>query len=146
MNKINFTQEHMQKLQMLALQMLMTNQSIENALTNCPIDITELLHRTSIKNLQEINNKLGKKIEKEESTDEWIATIDNQLRLEQLKAQKELVHLIIGYKRYVSQENEIAAQKLALQKEITQLREDQKTPADRIKEKEEALAALSNSF
>ena len=137
--KINFTQEHMQKLSELALKMLFINGEIRNKI-GTPLSIVELLHTTSINQLNEIKALLAKKIEAQESKDEWIDP-DNA-KLEQLKEDKELVNLIVGYKRLQLERSENARKKEELTKKLAELKESTKTPEDRIKEMEAQLKEL----
>ena len=137
--KINFTKEHLGKLQSLAVKMLFENGEIKNKL-GAPLNIVELLHTTSINQLLEIKKILAKKIEEQESRDEWIDP-DNE-RLTMLKEQKELVNLIVGYKRLNLEMAENARKKEELTKKLTELKESTKTPEDRIKELEAELAQL----
>ena len=105
-----------------------------------PLNIYELLHTTSINQLNEIKIGLTKKIEKAEAADEWIAP-DND-KLQAMKDAKELVNLIIGWKRYNLELNENARKKEELTTKLTELKESQKTPEDRIKELEAQLKEL----
>ena len=105
-----------------------------------PLNIYELLHTTSINQLNEIKIGLTKKIEKAEAADEWIAP-DND-KLQAMKDTKELVNLIIGWKRYNLELNENARKKEELTAKLTELKESQKTPEDRIKELEAQLKEL----
>lgn len=104
------------------------------------LNIYELLHTTSVNQLNEIKIGLAKKIEKIESTDEWIAP-DND-KLQSMKDTKELVNLIIGWKRYNLELDENARKKEELSKKLAELKESQKTPEDRIKELEAQLKEL----
>ncbi len=105
-----------------------------------PLNIYELLHITSINQLNEIKIGLSKKIEKAEAADEWIAP-DND-KLQAMKDAKELINLIIGWKRYNLELNENARKKEELTAKLTELKESQKTPEDRIKELEAQLKEL----
>lgn len=105
-----------------------------------PLNIYELLHTTSINQLNEIKIGLTKKIEKAEAADEWIAP-DND-KLQAMKDAKELVNLIIGWKRYNLELKENAYKKKELTAKLTELKESQKTPEDRIKELEAQLKEL----
>jgi hypothetical protein len=87
---------------------------------------------------------LAKKIEQLENADEWVTTDREQLILSEMKDRKEFVNLVIGYKRYMDELATISAKKEKLQKEIDRLKDEQKTPADRLKEAEDALAALNS--
>jgi hypothetical protein len=136
---INFTQEHLQKLSELALKMLFTNGEIRNRI-GTSLSIVELLHTTSINQLNEIKAILAKKIEQQESRDEWIDP-DNE-KLTKLKEDKELVNLIVGWKRLNLERAENARKKEELTKKLAELKESTKTPEDRIKEMEAELAKL----
>ena len=137
--KINFTQEHYVKLQSLAAEALFNKVVITTKLGQ-PLNIYELLHTTSINQLNEIKSSLAKKIEKMEETDEWVQP-DND-RLEWYKNAKELVNLIIGWKRYNLEVEANKKQKEELSKKLNELKESTKTPEDRIKELETQLKEL----
>lgn len=137
--KINFTKSHLERLQDLALEMLFLNGEIRNKL-GTPLSIVELLHTTSINQLNEIKFILGKKIETIESRDEWVDPDNDKLEL--LKKQKELVNLIVGWKRYIAEIDAVEKEKKELEKEIAELEESEKTPQDRIKEKKARLKEL----
>ena len=137
--KINFTQEHYAKLQSLAVEALFNKVVITTKLGQ-PLNIYELLHTTSINQLSEIKSSLAKKIEKMEETDEWVQP-DND-RLEWYKNSKELVNLIIGWKRYNLEVEANKKEKEELSKKLNELKESTKTPEDRIKELEAQLKEL----
>ena len=139
MTKINFTPEHMSKLKELAVKMLFTNGIVRGKL-GTPMNIVELIHTTTVNQLNEIKASLAKKIETIEKQDEWISP-DND-KLAALKETKELINLIVGYKRMVTERAEIEQKKKELSAKLTELKESQKTPEDRIKEMEAQLAAL----
>jgi chromosome segregation ATPase len=104
------------------------------------LNIYELLHTTSINQLVEIKASLSKKIEKMEEADEWISP-DND-KLAQMKNLKELVNLIIGWKRYNLEIQENKIKKAELSKKLEELKESQKTPEDKIKDLEAQLKEL----
>lgn len=137
--KINFTKEHMQRLIDLA-DVALFDQTIITTKLGQSLNIYELLHATSIGQLNEIKTNLAKKIEKIEASDEWIAP-DND-KLQSIKDTKELVNLIIGWKRYNLELDENARKKEELSKKLTELKESTKTPEDRIKELEAQLKEL----
>ena len=139
MTKINFTPEHMSKLKELAVKMLFTNGIVRGKL-GTPMNIVELIHTTTVNQLNEIKASLAKKIETIEKQDEWISP-DND-KLAALKETKELINLIVGYKRMITERAEIEQKKKELSAKLTELKESQKTPEDRIKEMEAQLAAL----
>ena len=141
MAKINFTKENFARLQSLATEMLFNNEVILSRIGS-PLTIIDLLHTTTIGTLNEIRLSLGKAIEKLENQDEWTSGDDTQKKLSELRTKKELVNLIIGYKRF-NIENEVNAHKKAeLEAKLKELKESQKTPEDRIKELEAEISQL----
>ena len=137
--KINFTKDHMSRLLDLADKALFNKATVFTKLGQ-PLNIYELLHTTSINQLNEIKNNLSKKIEKAEESDEWVQP-DND-KLQSMKDTKELVNLIIGWKRYNLELTENELKKEELSKKLAELKESQKTPEDRIKEIEAQLKEL----
>lgn len=142
MGKINFTKEHMARLKELAVEMLFKNDYISTNLGQ-QLGVAELLHCTTINTLTQIRLNLAKKIEQLENADEWVTTDREQHVLTEMKTRKEFVNLVIGYKRYMDELATISAKKEKLQKEIDRLKDEQKTPEDRIREMEAALAELN---
>lgn len=141
MTKINFTKEHMARLKELAVDMLFKNDYVMTTLGQ-QLGVSELLHCTTINSLTKIRMDLGKKIEQLENADEWVTTDREQVILNEMKTRKEFVNLVIGYKRYMDELASTSREKEKLQAEIDRLREEQKTPADRLKEMEAKLAAM----
>ena len=137
--KINFTKQHMERLMDLADAALF-NQTVVTTKLGQVLNIYELLHTTSINQLNEIKTGLSKKIEKAEATDEWVAP-DND-KLQSMKDTKELVNIIICWKRYNLELDENDRKKEELSKKLTELKESTKTPEDRIKEIEAQLKEL----
>jgi hypothetical protein len=102
-----------------------------------------LLHTTTINTLNSIRLQLAKEIEAIENQDEWVSGEVSQRKLDSLKAKKELVNLIIGYKRFIQEQTEIARERASLEDELVRLKESQKTPEDKIKEIESKLETLT---
>lgn len=142
MNKINFKKEHLIRLQELACEALFNNTVVSSTLGQ-NLNIIELLHTTSINQLNNIKAALSKRIEKLESADEWVGTDSKQL--ESARKIKELVNLIVGYKRYNLEIKENERKKEELTEKLVELRESTKTPEDRIKEIEAELASLNTA-
>ena len=144
MAKVNFTKEHYAKMQALAFAMLVDNSTISTRMGQ-PLNIVELMHTQTINTLNNIRLSLGKQIEDIEKTDEWVATDYQQEKLEALKKKKDLVNLIIGWKRYNLEVQETKAKKQALKAQLEELKESQKTPEDKIKELEAQLKELDTT-
>ena len=143
MAKVNFKKEHFDKMKSLALTFLLDNKVVCNKF-NQPINIVELLHCTTINSLNTIRLSLTKQIEALESQDEWASSSVSQVKLDSIKEAKELVNLIIGYKRHLVEVEEIAEKRESLSRELESLKESQKTPEDKIKELEAELSSLDS--
>lgn len=141
MVKVNFTKEHYAKLKELAFAMLVQNAVIRTKFGQA-LTIVELMHTQTIETLNGIRVAIGKSIEALENKDEWVATDTQQETLSILKDRKELVNLIIGWKRYNEYIKESIAVREQLKAQLTELKESQKTPEDKIKELETKLAEL----
>ena len=137
--KINFTKEHFSKLVNLVAQAAMNNVTIPTKMGQ-QLNIVELLHTTSITTLNNIKASLTQKIRSIEDRDEWVEA-DTET-LEGIKAQKELVNLIVGWKRWTLEVEANKQKKAELTKKLAALKESTKTPEDRIKEMEAQLKEL----
>ena len=144
MAKVNFTKEHYAKMQTLAFEMLVKNEAIPTKMGQL-LNIVELMHTQTINTLNNIRLSLGKQIEDIEKTDEWVATDYQQEKLETLKKKKDLVNLIIGWKRHTMEVYEAKAKKMALKAKLDELKESQKSPEDKIKELESQLKKLDST-
>lgn len=144
MAKINFTKEHFNKLQVLAVEMLFTGECITTKMGSV-LNIVDLLHTTTVGTLNDIRLTFSKQIEKLENTDEWVADDTTQTKLEAAKKHKELVNLIIGYKRFLLEREANARKKAELKDKLNALKESQKTPDEKIKELESELSELENN-
>ncbi len=105
----------------------------------------ELLHTTTINSLNSIRLALSNKIKQLESQDEWVASDSTAKQLDTAKEQKELVNLVIGYKRYRMEVEENAQKKAELTAKLKALKESQKSPEDKIKELEAELSAMGET-
>lgn len=144
MAKINFTKEHFDKMCSLLIIMLLSNKTISSKL-GTPINVVELLHTTTINSLNNIKLALSNKIKQLESQDEWVASGLNARQLDTAKEQKELVNLVIGYKRYKMEVEENAQKRAELTAKLKALKESQKSPEDKIKELEAELSAINEA-
>ena len=144
MAKINFTKEHFDKMCSLLLIMLLDNNTVHTKL-GTPINVVELLHGTTINSLNNIRLALSNRIKQLEGQDEWVASSSTAKQLDTAKEYKELVNLVIGYKRYKMEVAENAQKKAELIAKLKELKESQKTPEDKIKELEAELSAMSET-
>lgn len=142
MAKINFTKEHLEKMKELAIDMLLNNMSITTTMGTV-LNISELMHTTTIGTLNKIRLVLTKKIRDAEDKDEWADFSDSKY-LDTIRKQKDLVNLIIGWKRYNMEKEANEARRKELEKKLDELKESQKTPEDKIKELEAQIKGLSD--
>lgn len=140
-NKINFTKEHQVRL-FNAANLAVFNNKFFNTPMGGTATIQELLHQTTVNTLIQMKQALDKKISSKEAADEWSMTDEEQRVIANLKADSELINLVIGWKKYTNYQNEIAKKKVELNKMIDELKESQKTPEDKIKELESELKSL----
>lgn len=141
MAKINFTKEHLEKMKELAIDMLLNNMSITTTMGTV-LNISELMHTTTIGTLNKIRLTLTKKIRDAEDKDEWVDFSDSKY-LDTIRKQKDLVNLIIGWKKYNMEKEANEARRKELEKKLDELKESQKTPEDKIKELEAQIKGLS---
>lgn len=144
MQKINFTKEHFDKMCSLLLTMLLNNSTVNSKL-GTPINVVELLHTTTINSLNDIRLALSNKIKRLENQDGWVTSGSTAKQLDTVRAQEELVNLVIGYKRYRMEVEENAQKKAELTAKLKALKESQKSPEDKIKELEAELSAISET-
>lgn len=141
--KINFTEAHLKEMKELLMKILLKNEVIYTKL-GTPLNAVELLHTTSINTLNSIRQNIKNKINNLENQDEWIASTETQEELDKLKESDLVVNLIIGYKRFQMEKESIERKKEKLKAKIAQMKEEAKTPEDRLKEAEAELASLDN--
>ena len=141
MGKVNFTTENKSRLEELATKFLFGNLPIQGPI-GTSMRVEDLLHNTSVNSLVTMNSHLKKQIASMSDLDEWSCTDADTWKLERLKETQELVSLVIGYKKWLAEQEEISEKKAALAAQIDSLKESQKTPAERIAELESQLADL----
>lgn len=140
--KVNFTETNMARLKELAVEMLLNNGIVSTKIGQV-LNVSDLLHTTTINTLNSIKNSIKKRIETLEGADEWTVEVDTQREIGNLKKDAELVNLIIGYKRYTQEVAENHAKKRELEKQLRNLEESTKTPAERIEDLKKQIEALS---
>ena len=141
MGKVNFTTENKSRLEELATKFLFGNLPIQGPM-GTSMRVEDLLHNTSVNSLVSMNSHLKKQIASMSDLDEWSCTDADTWKLERLKETQELVSLVIGYKKWLAEQEEISEKKAALAAQIDSLKDSQKTPAERIAELEKELADL----
>lgn len=148
MTEVTFTGEHLNKLKQLSIGMLFEDRKIKGQI-GTELSIHDLLHNSSVATLQKVHGNLKKAIENKEGLDEWSMTPYQQRQLETLNKDKEIVNLIIGYKKFLAQQESNKSKLSEIREEIAQLKKATMSPEDRIAAltlKEQELAGLSEGF
>lgn len=146
MGKINFTSEHSAKLKELAVKALFDGETFKPTGLGNENTIHDLIHNVSVDTLTKYHANVKKQVAEIENLDEWNLTDYQQRKAASLKKTQELVNLIIGYRR---SEIEKAAEKKALQEKLSlykQLKEEAKTPEERMKELEAEIIAAGGTL
>lgn len=136
---INFTKEHLTRLQDLSLKALFNNSVVKGKLGS-ELDIHTLLHSTSISSLVDLHRQIKKEVDTTSNLDEWSMNDYQQRKLDSLKESQELINLLIGYKKHLSQTEAAKAENAEIKAQIKELEESTMTPEARI----EALKAKLN--
>ena len=138
---INFTEENKKQLEELAVKFLFSNTTFKGAL-NTEVSVQDLVQFTSVNTLKNLFVNLKKEIESKENQDRWSLTEKEQNLINSLTEKKDFIDLLIGYKKYQSEQSGVLAKKEALRKQLTELKESTKKPEDRIAELEAAQKEL----
>lgn len=128
---INFTTEHKARLAVLANDALFKDWTIKG-LSGSETNIYDLIHNTSLNSLQTMHKNLKKLIEDTESVDEWSMTDYQQSKLSTLKRQRELINLVIGYKRSESIKEANNAKIKDLKGKAQEIKQSTMTPAEQL--------------
>lgn len=144
MPKTNFTKEHHEKLMGLAGNALFKGTIFKGNLGS-EMRIHDLVHNCTVDTLSRHNVILKKQIAEIEEKDDWSLTPYQVQKANDLKKQQELIYLLIGFKRYNQEKAEEESELKALKKEYEKLKEDTKTPEQKMQEYEKKIAALEAS-
>lgn len=139
--KITFTKEHLESLKALIAEYVLKGYTIMGAMSTW-IGVNELVHNTSTKSLQNMYARLVKVIESKSVIDSWSLSESDQAEIARLEKDKEFVHLLIGYKRYLAEQNDAKKELAAINAELKEIEESTKTPAERKAELEKRKADL----
>lgn len=141
MAKINFTKEDEAKMYSLAVQFLFANTAWKTTVGTVT-DLIELIHSTHINTLKEHYKMYKSQLEKLDVEDRWGENEKDVYKIKLLSDKKEFIELLIGYKLFKQQEEDIVKEKLALNKKIAELEDSMKTPEQRLAELKAKQASL----
>jgi len=137
---VKFTSEHFSRMKDLLINALLDDKTFYSKV-GASMGVSELLHETSINLLNEMKVALQNKIAKFEAQDEWVE-VDND-KLTSLRESRELINLIIGYKRFQLQEQRREEELALLKGKLAKMEEDAKTPEEKMAELKAEIAKLS---
>lgn len=139
MQKINFTEEHLQKLRSLIADYVLEDKKITGKFGDT-YGVSELMVQ-SISSLNELYSLAKKRYESYSTPNsEWIAPNDDVCTIH--RNDMEFISLIIGYKLKQVELKEIEDKKSELQSKIDTLKESMKSPSERLEELEAELNAI----
>mgnify|MGYP002129000171 CR=1 FL=1 len=137
-----FTKEHAERLNSLLLQALLAG-TVFKGTFGTESTVYDLLHNFAIDTLVGIHRSQKTEIIKmEEEAEEWELTAYKTRKLESLKETKEMLGLLIRYKKNKAEAEAKKAKLATLKKSYADLKEANKTPDEKMKELEEEMAKL----
>lgn len=142
--KINFTADHLKKLQELSVKFLFDGTGIKG-LVGTTTYIYDLIHNTTVNSLVKINVNLRQEVARIESLDEWSMNDYQQRKLVETKEMQELVNLLIGYKKNQEQIDANKAKVTDLKAKYKELKASTMKPEDQMKALEAEIAALGDT-
>lgn len=142
---INFTAENQARLGALVLEAFY-GKTIFRGAVGTELSIFDLYHNTSVNTLINLHGATKKEVQKIEEMDEWTLTDHYKRKLKELQSKQELLSLLIGNARYQQELSEKAAQLKDLKADYLKLKEDNKTPEQKMKETEEKILAMGGNL
>ena len=132
-----FTKTHFDNLSQLIIEALFKDKTFYNNL-NMPITVYDLVNNTTINSLTSMYSKALRKLNEVEQQNEWKETDTTEL----IKT-TQLLNLLIGYKTYSNEVKERKKKKKLLEEKLNTLKEESKSPEEKIKEIEELINSTS---
>lgn len=138
---INFTEQHKTELQQLVFNAIAKRWQVSNKM-GMMFDIMDIFHNCTIQTLRNMRKDLTEKLNKFED-DEWSdKSLQDEDKIEYYNNSIKLINLTIGYRLWKQQQYELESKKAALELKINLLKEDQKTPEQKIAELEDELSKI----
>jgi hypothetical protein len=142
MVKINFTQENLDRLKALFVELGFNGEVLSGKFGANTYTVWEVLHNLTISTLKSINSNLKKEVIALEEQDDWTVSQYQLAKAAKTRKWQEFVNLVVGYKlseqEKAEKQHEIKEKKEALK----QIVEENKTPAERIAELQKEIEEL----
>lgn len=142
-SKVNFSADHKAELNKLFLSLSFAGHVLTGKFGANALNPYDMLHHASISTLKSLYNQLKKEISAAEDTeDDWTSSSYEQSQLALKKRWKQFIHLVIGYKKAEAEKAENRAAVKQMKAKLTELKESNKTPEEKIKELEASIAEM----
>jgi hypothetical protein len=140
---INFTEQNKTELQQLVFDAVTKRWQVSNKL-GMVFDVMDVFHTCTIQTLRSIRKELTNKLNAFED-DEWSdKSIQDNEKIEYYSKSIKLVNLVIGYRLWQQEQYELESKKAALELKLQVLKENQKTPEEKIAELEKEINDLQS--
>ena len=140
MKKINFTKENESELKGLIAESVLQKQIYSGPMGQ-EYNVFDLVNTMAVSSLRALSQFIQNKITKLSVADEWVDN-PNAEALASLETSKRLISLVIGWKLHQQELAENAKERERLTKQLNDLVESQKTPADLIAELQAKISEL----
>ncbi len=138
---INFTEQHKTELQQLVFEAVSKRWQVQNKM-GMTFDVMDIFHTCSIQTLRNMRKELTNKLNTFED-DEWSdKSVQDDEKIAYYNMSIKLINLVIGYRLWKQEQYELESKKAALELKLKLLKEDQKTPEEKIAELEEEISKL----
>lgn len=138
---INFTEQHKTELQQLVFEAVSKRWQVQNKM-GMTFDIMDIFHTCTIQTLRNMRKELTNKLNTFED-DEWSdKSVQDDEKIAYYNMSIKLINLVIGYRLWKQEQYELESKKAALELKLQLLKEDQKTPEEKIAELEEEISKL----
>ena len=138
---INFTEQHKTELQQLIFDAVTKRWQVSNKL-GMVFDVMDIFHTCTIQTLRSMRKELTNKLNQLED-DEWSdKSIQDDEKIAYYNMSIKLINLTIGYRLWQQEQYDLESKKAALELKINLLKEDQKTPEQKIAELEDELSKI----
>lgn len=140
--KINFTKEHLAALKANIAELVLRGTIIPGPVGQS-YDIFNIVNTLSTTSLRTISAFLQKKKAGLSVDDEWVEN-PHKAEVEELQFVIDTISLVIGYKLKNIEIEDNLREKARLEKQLNELKESQKTPAELIAELEAKITAIES--
>lgn len=138
---INFTQQHKEELQQLVFDAVAKRWQVFNKM-GMVFDVMDIFHTCTIQTLRNMRRDLTEKLNRFED-DEWSdKSLQDEDKIAYYNMSIKLINLTIGFRLWKQEQYDLESKKAALELKLQILKEDQKTPEEKIAELEEEISKI----